>query len=65
MDEIVKEVAQKADVSEEVARKTIKVVVELLKEKLPSPLAAQVDGILSGDADVGDIVKGIGGLLGG
>ncbi|MCH8339324.1 MAG: DUF2267 domain-containing protein [Chloroflexi bacterium] len=65
MDEIVKEVAQKADVSEEVARKTIKVVVELLKEKLPSPLAAQVDGILSGDADAGDIVKGIGGLLGG
>jgi len=65
VDEIVKEVAQKADVSEEVARKTIKVVVELLKEKLPSPLAAQVDGILSGDADAGDIVKGIGGLLGG
>jgi len=65
VDEIVKEVAQKADVSEEVARKTIEVVVKLLKEKLPSPLAAQVDGILSGDADAGDIVKGIGGLLGG
>ena len=39
--------------------------MELLKEKLPSPLAAQLDGVLSGDADVGDIVKGIGGLLGG
>jgi len=48
-----------------VARKTVEVVVELLKGKLPSPLAAQLDGILSGDADVGDIVKGIGGLLGG
>ncbi len=65
MDEIVKEVAQKADVSEEVARKTVEVVVELLKGKLPSPLAAQLDGILSGGADVGDIVKGSGGLLGG
>ncbi len=65
MDEIVKEVAQKADVSEEVARKTVEVVVEILKEKLPTPVASQIDGILAGEADVGDIVKGIGDLLGG
>jgi len=65
VDEIVKEVAQKADVSEEVARKTVEVVVEILKEKLPTPVASQIDGILAGEADVGDIVKGIGDLLGG
>ena len=65
MDEIVKEVAQRAGISEDVARKTVEVVVEALKEKLPAPIAGQLDEILSGDSDVGDIAKGIGDILGG
>ncbi len=65
MDEIIKEVAKRADVSEDLARKTLEVVVEILKKKLPAPIAGQVDGILSGDSDIGDIAKGIGDLFGG
>jgi hypothetical protein len=32
-----------------------------LKDKLPGPLAGQIDGLLKGN--VGDVTKGLGGLL--
>jgi uncharacterized protein (DUF2267 family) len=64
MEDIVKIVAEKADVSEEVARQAVDTVIEVLKEKLPDPLAGQLEDVLSGDASLDDLAKGIGGMLG-
>jgi hypothetical protein len=63
MEELIKLVVQKTGISEEQARGAITTVVNFLKEKLPAPIAGQIDGILSGSG-IGDALKGIGGLFG-
>jgi hypothetical protein len=63
MDELVKMVMKKTGISEEQARGAVSTVVNFLKQKLPAPIAGQIDGVLSGTG-VGDALKGIGGLLG-
>ena len=63
MDEIVKLVVQKTGISEEQARGAVKTVIDFLKQKLPAPIAGQIDGLLSGSG-AGDALKGLGGLLG-
>jgi len=63
MDEIVKLVVQKTGISEDQARTAVTTVVNFLKQKLPAPIAGQIDGILSGSA-ASDAMKGLGGLLG-
>jgi hypothetical protein len=63
MDEIVKLVVQKTGISEEQARGAVTTVVNFLKEKLPAPLAGQIDSVLAGSA-ASDALKGIGGLFG-
>ena len=63
MDEIIKLVVQKTGISEEQARGAVMTVINFLKEKLPAPIAGQIDGVLSGSA-ASDALKGIGGLLG-
>jgi uncharacterized protein (DUF2267 family) len=60
MDELVKQVAQKTGITEDQARQAVTVVVNYLKEKLPAPIAAQVDGVLSGQGAAG----ALGGLFG-
>ncbi len=66
MDEVVKMVAEKTGLSEEVARQAVEVVVDFLKAKLPEPWGSQVEKLLAGDApDLGDMLqKGLGGLFG-
>jgi hypothetical protein len=63
MDELVKLVSQKTGISEEVARTAVETVIGYLKEKLPDPIAGQIDSVLSGGG-LEDVVKGLGGLLG-
>jgi hypothetical protein len=63
MDELIKLVTQKTGISEEQARGAIETVVNFLKQKLPAPIAGQLDAILSGNA-AGDALKGLGGLFG-
>jgi hypothetical protein len=63
MDELVKLVVAKTGISEEQARGAITTVIGFLKEKLPAPIAGQIDGILSGSG-IGDALKGLGGLFG-
>lgn len=48
MDELVKLVVQKTGISEAQAKAAIETVVNFLKQKLPAPLASQVDTVLSG-----------------
>jgi nucleoid DNA-binding protein len=58
MDELVKLVSQKTGISEAQARQAVETVIDYLKEKLPQPIAAQVEGLLEGGKG------GLGGLLG-
>ena len=63
MDEIVKLVVAKTGISEEQARGAVTTVINFLKQKLPAPIAGQIDGVLAGSG-VNDALRGLGGLLG-
>lgn len=63
MESLVKLVQEKTGLNEEQATMAINTVVGFLKEKLPEPIAAQIDVALSGD--VGNVVQQASGLLGG
>ncbi len=60
MDELVKLIVQKTGISEVQARQAVSVVVGYLKDRLPAPIAAQVDGILNNPGVAG----ALGGLFG-
>ena len=65
MEELVKQVASKVGISEDQAQAAVRMVVEHLKERLPGPIAGQIDGVLGGGlSDLGDAAKGLGGLFG-
>jgi len=66
VDELVQLVSEKAGVSEDQARQAVDTVVEYLKEKLPEPIAGQVEKVLSGsgDVDLGGLADSLGGMLG-
>ena len=66
MDELVKLVSKKTGISEELAKTAVEVVLGYLKDKLPAPIAGQIDGIISGGGgtgDIADVTKQIGGLF--
>jgi len=66
MDELVKQVVEKTGIPEATARQVIETVIGFLKDKLPAPIASQIDGAL-GNMDLGaaaDALKGLGGLFG-
>ena len=65
MDELVRLVAQKTGLSEDLARQAVEAVVDFLKDQLPEALAAQVDALLEGKgADLGGLLQqGLGGLF--
>ena len=67
MDEVVKLVQEKAGLGEDQARQAVETVVGYLKQKLPAPIAAQVDSVLASDQAAGALRAGadrLGGLLG-
>jgi uncharacterized protein (DUF2267 family) len=65
MDELVRMVSQKVGISEAQASQAVETVVSFLKDKLPPPIAGQVDAALRGDlSGLDDIAGGLGGLLG-
>lgn len=60
MDELVKMVSEQTGLPEAQARKAAEAVMKFLKEKLPAPLASQLDNLVESDqtADVaGDLLK--------
>jgi hypothetical protein len=63
MDELIKLVSQKTGLSEEMSKVAVETVVQYIKGRLPEPLAKQVDSVLAGDG-AGDLLQGLGGLLG-
>jgi hypothetical protein len=72
MDELLKMVSEKANISADQAKQAVDAVLNFLSEKLPAPIASQIKGLLAGGAGaagavgdkVGDAVKGIGGIFG-
>jgi uncharacterized protein (DUF2267 family) len=65
MDELVKLVADKVGISEAQAQQAVETVLGFLKEKLPEPIAGQVEAVLEGDlGGLADLAGGLGGLFG-
>jgi uncharacterized protein (DUF2267 family) len=65
MDELVKLVVDKAGISEKQAQQAVETVLAFLKDKLPDPIAGQVEAVLKGDlSGLGDLASGLGGLFG-
>jgi hypothetical protein len=67
MEELVKLVAEKTGLPEEVSRQAVEVVLDFIKQRLPDPIAGQLDNLLnSADSgiDLGDLAAGLGSLLG-
>lgn len=71
MDELLKTVAEKTGLPADKAQGAIDAVLDFLKDKLPEPIAGQLQGFLDGEGGggVGDLLdKGkdmLGGMFGG
>jgi len=57
MDEIIKRITEKTGISEDQARSAVNTVAGFLKEKLPAPLAGQIDNVLSGGGGMTDTLS--------
>ncbi len=66
MDELVNLVSQKAGISQDQARMAVTVVIDFLKQRLPAPVASQMDALLNaqGGSTASSIGKDIEGLFG-
>jgi len=50
MDELIQKVQLRASIDEDQASTAVNTVVDFLKDRLPEPLAGQVEDVLSGEA---------------
>jgi hypothetical protein len=67
MDELVNLVAQKTGLAPDKARTAVDTVLGFLKNRVPAPLASQLESALGGGGGgggLGDVTKGLGGMLG-
>ena len=68
MDELIKKVTEKTGISEEQAKTAVSTVLGFLKDKLPAPIAGQIENVIGGGGSsaggIGDIASKVGGLLG-
>lgn len=73
MEELIKQVAERTGISEQQARGAVDTVLGFLKNRLPEPIAGQLDGLVGGAGGAvggladkaGDVLGGLGGMLGG
>lgn len=73
MEELIRQVAERTGMDESNARTAVDTVVGFLKDRLPAPIAGQIDGVLGGAAgalggladQAGGVLGGLGGMLGG
>jgi hypothetical protein len=69
MDELIEAIKQKTGLPADKAKGAAEAALTFLKEKLPAPIASQIDGFLEGNADniadsVGDVAGKLKGFLG-
>jgi uncharacterized protein (DUF2267 family) len=75
MEELINQVMQRTGLSQENAQKAVEAVIDVLKQKLPAPIASHIDSWLSGGLggaagelgnEAGELLKGaLGSLFGG
>ncbi len=65
MEQLVNLVMEKTGLGEEAATQAVDIVLSFIKEKLPEPLAAQVEGLLGDGGEEGGIGGALKGMLGG
>ena len=69
MDELIKMVQQRTGIDETQARGAVDTVLGFLKERLPAPIAGQLDAVVGGGtpgaSGGNDPLGGLGGLTGG
>ena len=77
MEELIRQVVERTGISEAQAQTAVTTVLGFLKNRLPEPIAGQLDGFLGGAAGAagglagglggaaGDVLGGIGGMFGG
>lgn len=64
MDELIKLVSQKTGLPEDKAKVAVDTVIGFLKERLPAPLASQLDNVLGSSGPGQGLAKGLGDLFG-
>jgi len=65
MEELIKQVTAKTGISEDQARSAVTTVLDFLKNKLPAPIAGQIDNVIGGaSGTAGDLAAKVGGLFG-
>ena len=69
MNEIVEKLMEKTGLPEDKATAAVDSVVGFLKDRLPGPIGAQIDGLLAGGAagvseKLGGIMQSVGGMFG-
>ena len=64
MEELIKQVAAKAGISEAQARDAVNTVLGFLKDRLPEPLAGQLNNVVAGGAGVAGTLDDIAGRVG-
>ena len=50
MDELIKQVSERTGISQDQARTAVNTVLGFLKDKLPAPIAGQLDGLIGDGA---------------
>ena len=72
MDELVNQVSQRTGMAADTVRPVASEVINFLKQRLPAPVASQIDGFLntqggsgSGGGGLGGAIDNIGGMFGG
>ena len=71
MDELIQQITAKTGISDDQARQAIDMAMGFVKEKLPEPIASQLDGFISGGGSGGDggmmgmVQDQLGGMMGG
>jgi uncharacterized protein (DUF2267 family) len=65
MDELVRQVSKKVGISEAQAKQAVETVMAFLKDRLPEPIAGQLDAVVEGDVSgLSDLTGGLGKLFG-
>jgi uncharacterized protein (DUF2267 family) len=65
MEELIKMVVKKVGISEAQAKQAVETVLGFLKDKLPEPIAGQLDAVLEGDmGGLDDLAGGVMKLFG-
>jgi hypothetical protein len=59
MDELVALVAKKTGLPKEQAKMAVTAVLDFLKQKLPAPIASQVEAVLTGKGTVGAVASAL------